>query len=88
MLDVDDRISTGREDNVWEACHRLADAARGWWDDLDGLVYRSRTTPGTSVNLAFFSIDGFEAEYWPLNQCGDHFDDLVLHHHFTVGFAY
>lgn len=87
-LDADDRISTGREPAVWSACHRLSDAVREWWDDLDGIVYRSRTTPATAVNLAFFSLNALEAESRPLRECGDELDELILYHHFTIGFAY
>ena len=86
-LQVDDRISTGRESSVLDAAHRLVDACRGWWLDLDGLVYRSRTTPETSVNLAFFSLDPFEAESTPLADSPGELVELVLEHGFTVGGA-
>jgi hypothetical protein len=85
-LDVDDRINTGHEPAVWTACHRLADAVRQWWPDLDGIVYRSRTAPATSQNLAFFSADGLSATSRPLRACRDELDDLILLHHFTVDF--
>lgn len=88
-LDVDDRINTSHEDLVWSACHRLADAVAGWWDEADGIVYRSRTTPQTSINMAFFSLDGLHiAESRMLSACVDELDDLVLHHQFTVNFPY
>lgn len=87
-LDADDRISTSHEPRVWKAGHRLADAARTWWPDLDGIVYRSRTTPATSANVAFWSIDGFAVEAQELQACPAELDDLVLHHHFTVDFEY
>lgn len=87
-LDVDDRISTGRELDIWDACHRLADAVRHWWNDLDGIVYRSRTTPATSANVAFFSLDGLAATSQLLRTCSAALDDLVLHHQFTIGFEY
>ena len=86
VLDADDRISTSHEASVWDACHRLADTARAWWPDLDGIVYRSRTTPATSTNVAFFSADGLEVDARPLRTCQHELDDLVLHHHFTVDF--
>jgi hypothetical protein len=85
-LGVDDRISTGHEPAVWDACHRLADAVRSWWPDLDGIAYRSRTTPATSINVAFFSTDGFSVDAWELATCQDELDDLVQHHHVTVDF--
>ena len=87
-LAADDRISTSHEPAVWQACHRLADAARAWWPDLDGIVYRSRTTPATSTNVAFWSIDGLDVDVHELRSCAAELDDLVLHHHFTVGFDY
>lgn len=87
VLNIDDQISTGQHDAVWDTCHRLADAARGWWDDLDALVYRSRTTPATSTNVAFFSADGFIIESWPLAERFDVLADLVLRHAFTVGWV-
>ena len=34
-LDADDRVNTSHEPDVWQACHRLADAARGPRDDAD-----------------------------------------------------
>lgn len=85
-LDVDDQISTGHHPRVLATAHRLADAVRSWWDELDGIVYRSRTTPETSVNVAFFSLDGLAATTTPLADAGDVLDDLVLTAGFTVGF--
>jgi hypothetical protein len=87
-LGVDDRISTSREDSVTEACHRLADCCRTWWVELDGLVYRSRTTPETSANLAFFDRQPFHVVSRRLDSCAEELDDLVLRHDFTVGFDY
>lgn len=85
-LGVDDRISTGHEPAVWQTCHRLVDLARTWWDELDGIVFRSRTTPTTSYNLAFFAHVSFDVESRKLGTCAEELDDLVLHHRFTVGF--
>jgi hypothetical protein len=87
-LDADDRVNTSHEPDVWDACHRLADAIRDWWPDLDGIAYRSRTTPATSTNIAFFAADAFDIDAWELATCVDELDDLVLHHHFTVDFDY
>ena len=84
-LNVDDQISTGLQPDVWNACHRLTDAARGWWDDLDALIYRSRTTPATSTNIAFFANDAFDVENWRLIDRPDVLADLVLAHGFTIG---
>jgi RES domain len=84
VLGVDDQISTGQHPAVWDACHRLVDAARTWWDDLDAIIYRSRTTPATSVNVAFFATGAFRAQSWALAERGDIVTDLVLRHGFTV----
>jgi hypothetical protein len=84
-LDVDDRISTGREPAVWDAAHRLADTVRRWWPDLDGVVYRSRTTPESSANLAFFSMAPFQSETQALNRMRELLTELVLSHGFTIG---
>lgn len=87
-IGAEDRINTGHEGFVWDACHRLADAVRHWWPDLDGIVYRSRTTPASSYNLAFFSTDAFTVDSQVLGVCHHELDDLVLHHHFTVDFDF
>ena len=88
VLSLDDQISTGLHPAVWGTCHRLADAARLWWDDLDAIVYRSRTTPETSVNVAFFAADPFRSESWALVDRPDVLADLVLHYGFTVGWGF
>lgn len=55
-LDLDDQINTGRAAVGWGACQRLADKVHTWYGNrCDGIVYRSRTTPQRSANLAFFS---------------------------------
>jgi hypothetical protein len=84
-LRVDDQISTGQHPDVWDTCHRLADAVRRWWSDLDAVVYRSRTTPETSGNFAFFTDDAFAIESWRLEDRIDILTDLVLRHGFTMG---
>jgi hypothetical protein len=84
ILGVDDQISTGQHPDVWDTCHRLADAVHRWWNDLDALVYRPRTTPESSVNYAFFSLDAFVCESWPLAQRDDILTELVLRQDFTV----
>jgi hypothetical protein len=88
VLDVDDQISTGRQDDVWATCHRLADAVKRWWpadDALDAIVYRPRTTPETSINYAFFALEPFTYESWPLAKRPDVLNDLIVQHRFTVG---
>ena len=88
ILGVDDQINTGQHADVWDTCHRLADAVKRWWpepDALDALVYRPRTTPETSVNYAFFALDALSFESWPLAQRTDVLTNLILRHGFTVG---
>ncbi len=83
-LHVDDQINTGQHPDVWRTCHRLADGVKRWWTDIDAIVYRSRTTPETSANFAFFARDGFDVESHALKGRVDVLTDLVLHHDFTV----
>lgn len=83
-LQVDDQINTGQHPEVWRTCQRLADAVRRWWNDIDAIVYRSRTTPETSTNFAFFGRAGFDVESSALKDRADVLTDLVLHHDFTV----
>ncbi|MBO0676169.1 RES domain-containing protein [Mycolicibacterium sp. S2-37] len=83
-LDVDDQISTGQHDAVWDTCQRLADRCRLWWPDLDAIVYRSRTTPQQSTNYAFFAHDHFRIRAWRLADRLDALTELVLRHGFTV----
>jgi len=92
LLDLDDQISTGQHPAVWRTCHRLADAVRRWWPataadphPLDALVYRSRTTPETSLNVAIFGTAAFTARSWALGRRHDLLAELVLHHGFTIG---
>jgi hypothetical protein len=87
-LVIDDRISTGHEPQVWAACQELVVAARGWWAQLDAILYRPRTTPQSSVNMVFFATDCFTMTSRRLQDCRDVLDELVLLHQFTIGFAY
>jgi hypothetical protein len=55
-LKLDDQISTSRARDVWTACQHLIDLVNDWFGErCDGVVYRSRTTPERSANLAFFA---------------------------------
>jgi hypothetical protein len=87
-LTVDDRVSMGHEPEVWASCQELVVAARVWWARLDALLYRPRTTPQSSVNMAFFGADRFSVTSRRLQDCGDVLDELVLLHQFTIGFEY
>ena len=84
-LQLDDQVSTGQHPDVWDTCHRLADAVKRWWTVIDAIVYRSRTTPETSVNFAFFAHDSLEVESWALSDRTDVLAGLVLHNGFTIG---
>jgi RES domain len=83
-LDVDDQISTSQAHEIWDTCHRLADAVRKWWKNLDAIVYGSRTAPESSTNIAFFATDAFAIEAWKVAQRVDILTELVLRHRFTV----
>ncbi|MGH9056964.1 MAG: RES family NAD+ phosphorylase [Acidimicrobiales bacterium] len=85
VLEIDDQISTGQHLEVWNTCHRLVDAARRWWTDLDAMIYRSRTTTATSANVAFFAADAFQLQSRSLAQRPEVLADLVLHYGFTIG---
>ena len=64
--------------------HLVGGPARYPQADIDAIVYRSRTTPESSLNYAFFGDDGFDVESWPLGERIDVLTDLVLHQGFTV----
>lgn len=88
-LQLDDQISTGRTDPWWGAAHRLTDSVREWWGEhVHGIVYRSRTTPETSTNLAFFAHAPLAGSSTQLDACADLLDRLVLTRGFTVDFPY
>jgi len=86
LLGVDDRISTSHEPRVWETAHLLAERSHRWWERIDGIVYRARTTPSSTSNLAIWSIEGCRVTSRPLRQCTDELDDLVLRRDFTIDF--
>ena len=86
LLGLDDRISTSHEPRVWDTAHLLAQRAHSWWDRIDGIVYRARTTPSSTSNLGIWTIDGCTASSRRLQDCADELDDLVLRRDFTVDF--
>lgn len=88
-LGLDDQISTSRADPWFHAAHRLTDAVRTWWGDhIEGIAYRSRTTPETSTNLAFLEHAPLIAASIPLLQCGELLDRLVVARGFAIDFPY
>lgn len=55
-LGLDDQINTARSPEVWAAAHQLSDLVRRWYGErCHALAYRSRTTPQSSANLAWFA---------------------------------
>lgn len=87
-LRLDDQISTSRSDPWWDA-HRLTDAVCAWWGEhVHGIVYRPRTTPESSTNLAFFAHAPLAGTSMPLGTHSNLLDRLVLTRGFTVDFAY
>jgi hypothetical protein len=86
-LGLDDRVSTGHETEVWEAAQHLTDLVIAWWGrGIHGLVYRSRTTPETSANVAFFGHAPLRGRSLRLDRARRLLDGLVLRHGFTVDF--
>jgi hypothetical protein len=55
---------------------------------VEGIVYRSRTTPETSTNLAFFAHAPLAGDSVRLDSRADLLDRLVLTRHFAVDFTY
>jgi hypothetical protein len=86
LLGLDDRISTSWEPRVWAGAQLLAQRARGWWDRIDGIAYRARTTPSSTSNIAFWSVDGCTVTSRALRDCTEELDDLVLRRDFTIDF--
>lgn len=85
-LGLDDRVSTSYERGVVANAQRLTDAAVSWWGErVQGIAYRSHTTPESSLNLAFFEWTPLEAEARRFADAGDLLDELIVAHGFTVG---
>ena len=86
-LGLDDRISTGHEPEIWEAAQQLSDLARRWWGEkIHGIAYRPRTTPETSVNVAFFAHAPLRGRSIRLDRARRLSDQLVVGYGFTVDF--
>lgn len=85
-LGLDDQINTGRAPGVWIACHLLADLVHEWFGErCHGIVYRSRTTPERSANLAFFARAPLRARsLGPLAEQRELLLDCVAQEGFTV----
>lgn len=86
-LGLDDRINTARDRDTWECCQVLGDRLRRWLPGLDAIVYRSRTTPETSANLAWHRADALRVtRATRLRDARDLLDRLVIGDGFTVAF--
>ena len=88
LLGFDDRISTSHEPALWAAGQLLAQRAQGWAGAIDGILYRARTTPSSTTNVAFWAADAFTASSRLLRDCEEELDELVLRRDFTVDFAW
>jgi hypothetical protein len=87
-LGLDDRISTGLEPDVWAAAQQLSDLVRQWWGDaVHGLAYRPRTTPETSVNVAFFAHAPLRGRSVRLDRNRRLADQLIVGSGFTLDFC-
>lgn len=84
-LGLDDRISTGHEPDIWAAAHHLTDLVVTWWGKaVHGIAYRSRTTPESSANLAFFHHAPLAGRSQRLDRARSFLDMLVVRHGFSV----
>jgi len=86
LLGLDDRISTSHEPALWAAGQLLGERAQGWAGAIDGIIYRARTTPSSTANVAFWAPDVFCASARSLQDCAEELDELVLRRDFTVDF--
>jgi hypothetical protein len=93
LLHLDDRINTGRltldrrdGDDVLDTCGTLTDRLFGWFGvELSGIVYRSRTTPERSANLAFCqTADLRVVDARRVRDLGERLVELVLRHRFYI----
>jgi hypothetical protein len=85
-LGLDDQISTARSPEVWAVCQRLADLVHDWFGQrCGGIVYRSRTTPERSANLAFLVHAGMTpTDLGPLGRQERLLHSCVLTDGFTI----
>ena len=86
LLGLDAEIATGRSDRAMRTCWALSERLLDWYDGgLDGLVYTSRTTPQTSVNLAFTAVAPLQPSVvGPIVERQELLDQLVVDDGFRV----
>lgn len=86
-LRVDDRISTSRDRETWHCCQVLGDRLRRWLPEMDAVIYRSRTTPETSANIAWHRPEALAVvDVGRLQDRVELLDRLVIADGFTIGF--
>jgi hypothetical protein len=90
-LGVDDEVNVGRDPRVLAATQLLADRLVDWYGGgphgLHGLLYRSRTTPSSSPNLAFFATAPVElVDHGPLRRRTSMLARLIVKERFAVEF--
>lgn len=87
-LRLDDEVNVGRDPRVLSTTQLLADRLVGWYGDmLHGLLYRSRTTPSSSPNLAFFTTAPVSVlDHGPLHARTSMLARLIVKERFAVEF--
>jgi len=87
-LRVDDETNVGRDPRVLAATQLLADRLVSWYGDaLHGVLYRSRTTPSSSPNLAFFATAPLTVvDHGPLRRRTSTLARLIVNERFAVEF--
>jgi len=87
-LRIDDEANVGRDARVLRTTQVLSDLLAAWYgDSLHGLLYRSRTTPSASPNLAFFASAPIAVtDHGPLRGRAATLARLVLRERFAVEF--
>lgn len=84
-LGLDDRISTSHEPDVIADAQQLSDLVDGWWGpSIHGIVYRSRTTPTTSLNVALLPQAPLRGRSQALHRARRFLDILTVRHDFTI----
>jgi hypothetical protein len=89
VLRIDDEANVGRDVRVLRTTQLLSDRLVDWFGaGLHGILYRSRTTPSASPNLAFFeSAPVVTTDHGPLQTRTATLARLVLRERFAVEFA-
>jgi hypothetical protein len=87
-LGLDDEINVGRDVRVLHTAQALIDRLALWYGDaLHGVLYRSRTTPSASPNLAFRQVAPTSlVDHGPLQARTAMLARLVLRDRFAVEF--